>query len=219
MDLFMETNQQKVQIVVARYNENLDWLSPMSHICKVYNKGDDSIANSINLPNVGRESHTYLHHIIENYDSLSEITLFIQGRITDHHTYRNDIEFINQLISDAVIYGYSQNAHMHNVGFLGAYSYLKMANKWKNLKDSGQTFGEWMTDVMKLGNREYDKYKMLKWYRNGIFSLSKERIHAYPKSFYENLLKYVDNHVDPETGHYFERAWYEIFIGTFENKK
>merc|ERR1719440_887988 len=31
------------------------------------------------LPNLGRESHTYLHHIVENYDQLPEWTVFSQA--------------------------------------------------------------------------------------------------------------------------------------------
>jgi len=31
------------------------------------------------LPNVGRESHTYLHHIVEHYDSLASWTVFSQA--------------------------------------------------------------------------------------------------------------------------------------------
>ena len=32
------------------------------------------IKNIINLDNVGRESHTYLYHVINNYNNLSDIT-------------------------------------------------------------------------------------------------------------------------------------------------
>ena len=32
------------------------------------------------LPNVGRESHTYLYHIINKYETLPEITVFIQAK-------------------------------------------------------------------------------------------------------------------------------------------
>jgi hypothetical protein len=36
------------------------------------------------LPNVGREAHTYLTYIIDNYDRLPEYVMFCQGRIDDH---------------------------------------------------------------------------------------------------------------------------------------
>ena len=35
--------------------------------------------NVLRLPNLGRESHTYLHHILENYDELPEVLLLLPG--------------------------------------------------------------------------------------------------------------------------------------------
>ena len=68
------------QIVVARYNENINWLIPFKDIALIYNKGNNNIDanyfNIINLKNVGRESHTYLYHIVNNYDNLAKNTIF-----------------------------------------------------------------------------------------------------------------------------------------------
>ena len=72
----------KTEIVVARYNENLAWLKNIPKTIKItiYNKGIDDIDFPfIKLPNIGRESHTYLYHIIQNYDNLADQTIFCQG--------------------------------------------------------------------------------------------------------------------------------------------
>jgi hypothetical protein len=77
----------KLEIVVARYNEDLEWLKkiPKEYKITIYNKGLDDIknipsnANIFKLPNIGRESHTYLYHMIENYDKLADKTVFCQG--------------------------------------------------------------------------------------------------------------------------------------------
>ena len=66
-----------VEIVVARYNETLGWLNeyPFNQFKYIiYNKGDNytfvktGVQQIINLENVGRCDHTYLYHIIENYN-------------------------------------------------------------------------------------------------------------------------------------------------------
>ena len=77
----MNLDKKKIEIVVARYNEDLKWLEPYSSITTIYNKGSESeyATNSINIPNVGRESHTYLYHIINNYENLADRTIFFQG--------------------------------------------------------------------------------------------------------------------------------------------
>jgi hypothetical protein len=74
----------KTEIVIARYNENLDWLKKIKKSkdikITVYNKGKDDInVPFISLPNIGRESHTYLYHIINNYHNLADQTVFCQG--------------------------------------------------------------------------------------------------------------------------------------------
>jgi len=69
------------EIVIARYNENLDWIKLLDKNIKItiYNKGEPIDYPSIKLPNIGRESHTYLYHIINNYNKLADKTIFCQG--------------------------------------------------------------------------------------------------------------------------------------------
>ena len=79
-----------VEIIIARYNESLNWIIqyPFNQFeFTVYNKGDNTnfekknVKNIINIPNVGRCDHTYLYHIIENYNNLKEIIVFFPGSL------------------------------------------------------------------------------------------------------------------------------------------
>ncbi|ETI21955.1 hypothetical protein G647_06025 [Cladophialophora carrionii CBS 160.54] len=79
-------DSRHLDIVIAHYNESLDWLSSYGNVASVYSKGQSPPNPSLYretqaLPNWGRESHTYLHHIVHNYDSLADVTLFLQGNI------------------------------------------------------------------------------------------------------------------------------------------
>ena len=73
------------EFVIAHYNENLDWIKPIASHSHVYHKGNDrqplplKLLSWKRLPNVGRESHTYLHHIINHCDSLPDVTVFLQA--------------------------------------------------------------------------------------------------------------------------------------------
>ena len=79
-----------VTMVCARYNENLEWLVPVLSNCIIYNKGENDLhylppqAKVVRCENIGREGHTYVKHIIDNYENLSEIILFTQGNPVDH---------------------------------------------------------------------------------------------------------------------------------------
>ncbi|RYZ90483.1 MAG: DUF3431 domain-containing protein, partial [Proteobacteria bacterium] len=66
-----------IELVVARYLEDLAWLRniPPQIRATVYDKNADSPhPGALQLPNIGREAHTYLHHIVTRYDELAPIT-------------------------------------------------------------------------------------------------------------------------------------------------
>jgi hypothetical protein len=81
-------DRNEVNIVIARYNENLDWALPYNDIAFIYNKGDDNVpnfSNRVNVKNIGREGHTYLYHILNRYCELSNRTIFLQADWFPHN--------------------------------------------------------------------------------------------------------------------------------------
>lgn len=82
------------EIVIARYNENLDWISriPVSYDVIIYNKGPEinsrtalDRANRIErLVNSGRESDTILRHVLNKNDHTDGYTVFLQGNPFEH---------------------------------------------------------------------------------------------------------------------------------------
>jgi len=82
----------KLHVVVARYKEDVSWIEGLralrpDTVFTVYNKhsGDNL------LPNVGREAHTYVHHILADYDDPADHYLFLQGSPFDHLSDRDAI--------------------------------------------------------------------------------------------------------------------------------
>lgn len=79
--------ESKNKIVIARYNENISWAANRyRNRCIIYDKGnnlscssDYSLIYRPNRPIYGRESETYLYHIITNYDNLDDYTIFTQA--------------------------------------------------------------------------------------------------------------------------------------------
>lgn len=71
-----------VEFVIAKYNEDISWIDSIDkqkYKVTIYDK-----SNNGNLPNVGREAHSYLHHITTNYDNLADVTVFLQANPFDH---------------------------------------------------------------------------------------------------------------------------------------
>ena len=73
-----------VNFVVAKYNENIEWTKKLNHKVTIYDKSDTPIEGSIKLKNVGREGETFLYHIVNNYDKLDDVTVFLQGNPFEH---------------------------------------------------------------------------------------------------------------------------------------
>jgi len=73
-----------VNIIVAKYNENVEWTKKLNHKVTIYDKSDHPIEGSIQLKNVGREGETFLYHIVNNYHNLDEVTVFLQGNPFEH---------------------------------------------------------------------------------------------------------------------------------------
>jgi hypothetical protein len=80
---------KELTVVVARYEESVQWVEAYSDISMVYNKGVSHVTvpsvPSIRMVNIGREGHTYLYHIIHNYNSLAKNIVFTQADPFPHN--------------------------------------------------------------------------------------------------------------------------------------
>lgn len=86
------------ELVVAKYKEDVSWTQGFNGIVTIYNKDEKSRDKySLNLPNIGRESHTYLYHIIKNYHQLSDVTIFSQGDPSPHLPGESPLKLYNNL--------------------------------------------------------------------------------------------------------------------------
>jgi hypothetical protein len=91
----METPMIKPFFVIARYNEDVSWLSQREYFNNgvIYNKGPDDISydgqiiKSSNYPDWGRESETYIRFILDNYNNLPSYIVFTQADPFDHSPY------------------------------------------------------------------------------------------------------------------------------------
>lgn len=223
---------KNVDIVVARYNENLEWINeyPFNQFQYIiYNKGlndnfcKNNVKEIINLQNLGKCDHTYLYHIINNYHNLSDIIIFFPGSLNIEHKKQKAVKILNYIILN----GY-ENAY-----FLGNYQ-----------NDIFETFKDFQLDNWKASdekNLELNPESKLqlcklrpygKWYRYffgntkakwntylGIFSIDKKDIIQHPRQRYELLINTLSTHSNPEAGHYIERSWGAIFYPMIHTKK
>jgi hypothetical protein len=225
-----DENENDINIVVSRYSENLEWLKdePFNkHTYIVYNKGDnddyyksDKFKEEIKLKNVGRESHTYLSHIINNYDNktFAKITVFLPGSVELEHKYNRakqifneinagnkDVDLFSCVLMDKPVRDVFKNFTIDK--YLSSNNNNKINNDDEIYKSNIRPFGKWYEKLFNNINNENRCFT-----QNAMFAITKDTILKKPKSYYMNLIKYVDRHHNHESGHYFERAWDAVFF-------
>lgn len=225
------------KIIVARYQEDISWLNPIMNDCVIINKGEPlNIPNEIITENVGRESHSYLKYIIDNYDNLPDINIFTQGNIEDHRG-SNSIPYLFEMGKQAHIYGkslpvtrhesiycnkidtesYNNNnvwnfkiCRKYDSAFDPAWNYNKKTNKWyledNYLDNKPVKFIDWFTKHIR---KDYPNPIYI--YNHAIFAVHKNNILKHSKTYYQELCKLVDHHINSTEGHFFERSWFYIF--------
>jgi len=214
---------KNVEIVVSRYNENLEWLNhyPFNQFqYTVYNKGINenfnkkNVTKIITLPNVGVCDHTYLYHIVSNYDenTLKPITIFLPGSVNMPNKINKAISILTKVLlkqSAFLIGEYTENVFHFFKNFMIEY-YTTGNSENFNLNNSGELiksnirpFGNWYRYNFGAINVRY--YTM-----NGIFSLNKKDIMKYKKFRYEKILNQLSIASNLEMAHYMERSWSTI---------
>ncbi|XP_022089033.1 uncharacterized protein LOC110978385 isoform X2 [Acanthaster planci] len=195
------------EFVIAHYNENLDWLKPFANHSHIYHKGPNmeppfAVIKWETLPNLGRESHTYLHHIITNYDNLANITVFLQGhgpRKDGGFCFPNPMDYVNNALRNQFCRAAGRTKDWSGLRYTGS---MPQDLKSGVLRKSNITLSDVYTAMFNTPHPP-SLPRCLK----GCFSGTRDNIRKRPKSFYEKLMRFVDFHPNPEEGHYIERLW------------
>jgi hypothetical protein len=209
-----------VELVVARYREDATWASALGFPAFVYDKS--GAPGPLALPNIGRESHTYLTHIVRRYPDFADHAVFVQAGPFAHMGPGSGPETLKSAIERNVRLGVkftgfaSFKLKCDRLGRPHGMADPEKKGRWKGFgKDIpvGEVY-------VKLFAGEVPE-SFLVTAPAGMLFVARERILARPKAFYEYALSLVE--ADPEdemnTGHAFERLWQVVFGGKTELNK
>lgn len=201
-----------IHLIIARYNENIDWLYEilnryMSIHITIYNKGEKLNIKNKKITekcilNRGHEAHTFLLHIIQNYETLSEVNVFLQANIEDH-IQGDKYKYVDKLIEDTLKVGKSQNAQ---TTIYNGYKFRIREYNKKQLNPYICNFGDFFTTHIQ---RDFPQNFLV--YINALFAVSNTLIRKRPLYFYKMLYK-LETNVHSELAHYMERSWYYMFV-------
>ena len=190
-------------LVVAHYNEDVGWAhkdrftkySPVRMF--IYDKGKGK--DGIRLPNVGREAHTYLWHIVNNYDQLADVTAFLQGKIRDHAPHA--VDQINNLHRGSTY----KELTSYELNFCAS--------------DAAETSASIQKVYRHIFGVDIDKSRKMQCKCCACFVVIRDRILSHPRDLYERAIELTEKEVEPECfkrgpiGCAFERLWHLIFNG------
>jgi len=185
-------------IVVARYNENVEWSKQFPNVI-VYNKGEkiNDNYNEYLLPNVGREGHTYYKYICDNYDNLADYTIFLQGNPFDHSP--NIISMLNE---------YSNTT---NTDFNINFEFLSETILDCNLSGCQAHGSLPLIDIYEQLFNERKEEMQFKFGAGAQFIVSKKCILNKSKEFYSKIVDILKKETHPVEGFVIERFHQLIF--------
>ena len=202
-------------LIISRFNEDISWLKKYENFdIIIYNKGKElknsSFKNIYRLPNLGRESHTWLHHIVNNYDRLHEVNIFLQGKIDDLGCMA--FQDPNDYILEIRKFGFSVSRY----GLLGPFHWSDNIGIEKD-KRYKKAWEDHKISRSEVGFRTFAKNLfpeipiLVSTSYGGCFAVTREVIKSNDLALYKYLLDILGKHQNPIEGHYMERLWCYLF--------
>ncbi|OLN31144.1 hypothetical protein DVDV_0266 [Desulfovibrio sp. DV] len=207
-------NAPEVEVVVARYREDVSWTARLGLPVAIYDKSGDP--GELALPNIGRESHSYLTHIVRRYDMLAGHTIFVQGSPFDHMPPGTTPEGLAERIRQNVRLGLAFTGFAFfklKCDRLGQPHALGDAALHGHRPGFGRDIPVGAVYAQLFAGPVPETFLVTA--PAGMFFVARERVLARPLAFYRRALEIVT--ADPDdagnTGHAFERLWQIIFNG------
>jgi len=208
----MELKESTINIVVSRYNKNVDFVYKINNgnniNVLIYDKENPN--NPLNIPvNKGNEASVYLKYIIDNYDNLSDFTFFMHDdEYTWHHSGSIIDKFNEAVASNQMYYNINNNCHWNTHNSINKDHYKDLL-KWYD------EYIEKYIPISKVPNNSDFIYSYL---GSAQFLVHKDLIKNLPKEFYKNIYDWIitTDLSNFMSGRYLEWTWH-IFWYIYPN--
>ena len=150
-----------------------------------FKKGDVQVIdkNRIRIPNYGRCDYAFLYHIIENYDQLDNVTVFVKNNWNQHYiNLWKHIEMSTEY--DFMESGTIRKFQHWTPNIITPYP--RDEEIYSNYHPFAQTTMDWYHEIFP---NTPPPTVVAGWGMGPCFSVSKRLIHRHPKSVYEHLLQ------------------------------
>lgn len=197
LDTVKNLSGKDTNIIVTRYDEGLSWIKPYLDYSIIYNKGDDNLPYPyIRLKNIGLEHHSWVYHIVNNYDTLPNHLIFLQG--SPHYHFIGNVErFLDRFL----------DLERRKKIQVEDFDYIPLTD-WYTTENINET--ELFETYVELFGKE-PEFKKVEYATCGQFCVSSERIRHYSKSFYKKYLNIFEKKNNIDYAYTAERMWSVLY--------
>lgn len=205
---------KNIEIVVAHYSEDIDWVKPYADYVTIYHKWKEDkprfpVKKRIKIENVWREWETYLQHIINNYDNLADITIFLQWWMLDQLDNRLAYWDLKEYVEEVKKYWFSTRRmrfeFRKNPQIVFSWKFKKWYDNWE-IRHSKNSFAKFYKKIFWA-----PQPLILPCFFAANYAVAKDIIRKRPKKFYEKIHEHLIDHSNPEEWHYLERLWFKVY--------
>ena len=220
------------KLIVSNHNTDLEWLkitydygfSPKNTI--IYDRSDETkdwshLGKSITSPNVGENIYDMMRFIIENYEDLPDISIFVKGNLLSrpdspggssyYYTYPD--RFIRAIQSNYFL-PIERDCSVTNI-FVNGGGYVERT--WTPDLNIPRKYFSSFYELLSLLFLNPVNPEYIRFAPGGNYVVPKENMLKYSKNFYKKMMVYTDyHHSDVQEAHWFERILTMAWQGCLE---
>lgn len=200
-----------MRVIASHYGtHDISWITDYTDDYLIYDRSDCGLPNRIPRDNLGDADYDKLSYICDNYDNLPAVFLLSKSNIFKFTT-PEEFDLVKNNTDFTPILTKNHKTYSDDKGVVCYYEdgiYHERNDSWylnsvpaKHFKDYGE-----FAEVFNLPNPPY-----LKFAPGGSYIVTRERIHRYPREFYDkmrNILPYTQR---PGEAHMCERSYYTLW--------
>jgi len=211
--------------IINSFNEDFSWVNDYTTNYIVYDKTcslpeTDKVKHQCNL---GYNIYDYAYYIINNYEKLPDICVFIKANVFKHCKKEIfDTLINNNYFTPLEYYGSVPTNDYENRTTNGGF--LEINNSWyipAHIQTYGQKANRYFTNYNSFLDTMFEKPVHPQWVRfapGANYIVPKQNITYYSLEFWKRILGYVSYHQVPTEAHIIERALWYIFSNEWEEK-
>jgi hypothetical protein len=218
-------NKPKAFFVITQFNYDLSLI--MNYVDDnyvIYDKSntlDSNDCHIVKVPNVGYNIHDELHFIINHYDNLPELIVFVKGNFWKHCK----VETFNKIIMNEYftpIEDYSDYPEYFAYKKDVDGGYMEINNSWFLLPNNFYMTHEYIDTYNQFLDETFENPvypEFVRFSPGGQYIVPRKNILYYTVDFYKRLIELVNYSQLPAEAHLLERAMYTIFTNKFKEKR